>query len=50
MPKEQPTSQVTRPAKNSVKPTEPTIPEQIAELLARALVRLNGAPVPMPAL
>ena len=47
MPKKQPAPQATRPAKSSVKPTEPTTPEQIAELLARALVRLNRAPVPV---
>lgn len=47
MPKKQPTLQTPPPIKRPVQPTEPSIPEQIAELLARALARLNGTRVSM---
>ena len=49
MPKEQPAPQATQPVKSSVKPTEPTIPEQIADILARALQRLNRVQAQAPA-
>ncbi len=47
MQKKQPTTQKPQPVKRPVAPSEPSIPEQIAELLARALARLNGATVPV---